>query len=161
MKSTNRRKFLNRVLTGGTALIAAYIVYPVVKFLTPPPVAMGQQSRVMVATTDEMKPNTAKFFRFLDKPAVLVRLPNGDYKALSAKCTHLGCTVAFESDAVSSATNANLPRQTTDFFYCNCHGSEFDINGNVMKGPAALPLAQYSVSISDNKIYVSVQGQVA
>jgi len=133
------------MLAGGAAVFSAYVVYPVLRFLMPPPVPLGAQSKVQVASIDELKPNSAKFFRFLDKPAVLVRLPNGNYEALSAKCTHLGCTVSF--------------KQAEDIFYCNCHGSEFNIDGKVLKGPAALPLAQYAVSISGNDIYVTTQNQ--
>ena len=142
-----RRNFLNRTLTGGAAILTAYVIYPVIRFLIPPPVSLDAQSKVQVATVDELKPNSAKFFRFMDKPAVLVKLPNGNYEALSAKCTHLGCTVAF--------------RQTEDIFYCNCHGSEFNIDGKVLKGPAALPLTQYAVSISGNEIYVTTQNEQA
>ncbi len=141
----SRRNFLNRILAGGAAIFGAYVIYPVIRFLIPPPVPLGVQSKVQVAAVDELKPDSAKFFRFMDRPAVLVRLPNGNYESLSAKCTHLGCTVAF--------------KQTADIFYCNCHGSEFNIDGNVLKGPAALPLQQYAVSISGNNIYVTTQGQ--
>jgi len=144
---SSRRQFLNRILSGGAAILTVYVIYPVVRFLNPPPVPLNAQSRVLAATTDELKPNSAKFFRFLDKPAVLVRLPDGSYEALSAKCTHLGCTVSFE--------------QAKDFFYCNCHGSEFSINGKVIRGPAQLPLQQYAVSISGNNIYATVQNQQA
>ena len=145
--ASTRRQFLNRVLGAGAAILTGYILYPVLRFLTPPPVALGEVGRVLVATTDEMKLNSARFFKFLDRPAVLVRLPDGNYKALSAKCTHMGCTVQFES--------------TGDFFLCECHGSEFNINGKVLKGPAALPLQQYFVSISGDKIYVSIKNQAA
>ena len=145
--SLSRRSFLNRVLAGGAAIFSAYVIYPVIKYLVPPAVPLGVQSKVQVATVDELKPNSAKFFRFLDRPAVLVRLPNGDYEALSAKCTHLGCTVAF--------------KPANDIFYCNCHGSEFNIDGNVLRGPAELPLPRYVVSISGKDIYVSTQSQQA
>jgi cytochrome b6-f complex iron-sulfur subunit len=142
-----RRNFLNRILAGGAAIFSAYVIYPVVRFLIPPPVPLDAQLKVQVATIDELKPNSAKSFRFLDKAAVLIRLPDGDYEALSAKCTHLGCTVAFQ--------------QPEDIFYCNCHGSEFNIDGKVLKGPAPLPLSQYVVSISGNDIYVTAQNQQA
>ncbi len=145
--ATSRRQFLNRILNTGVAAITAYVVYPVIRFLIPPPVALDEQSRVVVASVGELKPNSAKFFRFLDKPAVLVRLQSGEYEALSAKCTHLGCTVDFD--------------RTKDFFFCNCHGSQFDINGKVLKGPATKPLPQYLVSVADNNIYVSVRSDVA
>jgi len=142
-----RRNFLDRILSGGAAIVGAYVIYPVIRFLIPPTIPLGAQTKVEVAAVDELKPNTAKFFRFLDKPAVLVRLPDGKYEALSAKCTHLGCTVSFED--------------TQDKFYCNCHGSEFNIDGTVLKGPAQLPLQQYEVSISGSEIFVTTRNQHA
>ena len=117
---SSRRQFLNRLLGSGAAILAAYIVYPVMEFLNPPPLPLNAQSKVLAAATDELKPNSAKFFSFMDRPAALVRLADGSYESLSAKCTHLGCTVAFES--------------TEDIFYCHCHGSEFNINGKVIGG---------------------------
>ncbi len=147
MASTTRRQFLNRILAAGAAALAGYLVYPVLRFLTPPQVALGEADKIFVTTTDEMKRNSAKFFKFQDKPAVLVELPDGSYKALSAKCTHMGCTVAFEP--------------TGDYFLCECHGSEFNIDGKVLKGPATKPLPVYIVSISGDKIYVSVKNQTA
>ena len=134
---------MNRVLAGGATLVTAYVVYPVIKFIVPPIAPVDAQSKVQAATLDEMKPNSAKFFRFLDRSAVLVKLPDGTYKALSAKCTHLGCTLAFEQDR--------------EMLYCNCHGSEFSIDGKVLKGPAAQPLSRYLVSISGDNIYVETQ----
>ncbi|MGC8595606.1 MAG: ubiquinol-cytochrome c reductase iron-sulfur subunit [Candidatus Kryptoniota bacterium] len=140
--SSDRRKFLKRLLGFTSTILAAYIIYPIIRFLNPPSVLLQEKSTVEVATTSELRPDSAKFFEFLDKPAVLVHLPDGGYEALSAKCTHLGCTVEFE------------PKR--DIFYCNCHGSEFGIDGSVLKGPAVSPLPKYFVSINGNKVFVSV-----
>lgn len=140
--ASNRRQFLNRILLGGIGVIAAYITYPVLRFLDPPRPKAKEKTKVFVTTTDEMGLNTAKFFRFLDRAAVLVRLPDGKYRSLSAKCTDLGCTVAF--------------KPAGDYFHCYCHGSEFNINGRVLRGPAVRPLEEYDVSIVGKKIYVSV-----
>jgi len=46
--------------------------------------------------------------------------------AISAKCTHLGCTVNWEA--------------RTGTFDCPCHRSRFERNGNVVQSPAKKPL---------------------
>lgn len=53
----------------------------------------------------------------------------GGYYALSLVCTHLGCTL-----------NATVERLS-----CPCHGSEFDREGRVLKGPAERPLQRLRV----------------
>jgi glycine/D-amino acid oxidase-like deaminating enzyme len=52
----------------------------------------------------------------------------GRLHAVSATCTHLGCTVAF-NDAEGS-------------WDCPCHGSRFDPDGSVLHGPATQPLPE-------------------
>ena len=51
---------------------------------------------------------------------------NDTYHCIKPICTHLGCEVKF-----------NQAEKTWD---CRCHGSRFDIYGNVIAGPAAIPL---------------------
>jgi nucleotide-binding universal stress UspA family protein/nitrite reductase/ring-hydroxylating ferredoxin subunit len=50
----------------------------------------------------------------------------GELHVMSAKCTHLGCTVAWNGG--------------THLFECPCHGSKFGPTGEVVNGPAARPL---------------------
>ena len=55
--------------------------------------------------------------------------------ALTLICTHQGCTAA--------PATTNGVRQIN----CPCHGSQFDRNGAVVRGPAARPLVHFSVTI--------------
>jgi cytochrome b6-f complex iron-sulfur subunit len=54
------------------------------------------------------------------------------FHAVSAICTHLGCTV-------------NLAGQG---FHCPCHGSVFNPNGSVVSGPAPSPLPWFELTLS-------------
>lgn len=62
--------------------------------------------------------------------------------ALNAVCTHLGCVVPW------------VPAENK--FKCPCHGSQYDRNGKVIRGPAPLSLALEHVDInSDGQIVLS------
>jgi Rieske Fe-S protein len=69
-----------------------------------------------------------------DIPAVIYN-KGGEIIAYSLVCTHLGCTIA-ENGAE---------------FDCPCHGSRFDENGDVLKGPAQKPLKNLRVEILEDK----------
>ena len=71
-------------------------------------------------------------------PAVVLRTESG-FTALSLVCTHLGCTVESKPEG----------------FTCPCHGSRFDPQGQVLRGPAQKPLNSLRTSItSDGKLHV-------
>ncbi len=67
---------------------------------------------------------------FEDKK-VLVRRDEKGLHAVSLVCTHLGCIVGIEE---------------AGDFSCPCHGSKFDIKGNVMAGPAPKALNCLEIS---------------
>jgi cytochrome b6-f complex iron-sulfur subunit len=72
---------------------------------------------------------------------IVVNAGNGNFIALSAICTHMGCTVSYNSSA------QNFP--------CPCHGSVFDLNGNVVQGPATLALQKYTVTQSGSALTIA------
>jgi nitrite reductase/ring-hydroxylating ferredoxin subunit len=76
----------------------------------------------------------------------LARLQDGGFLALSRKCTHLGCTVPWDSDK--------------NKFVCPCHASEFDIRGEVVSPPAPRALDLYPVVIENNIIKVDTSSQI-
>ena len=70
-----------------------------------------------------------------------VRLEDGGFLAISRKCTHLGCTVPWVEEDKR--------------FACPCHGSTFDITGNVIQAPAPRALDLFPVTIENNVVKVN------
>jgi len=66
---------------------------------------------------------------------VVARDANGVY-AMSGVCTHAGCLMDDSSDTIAAGLS------------CPCHGSKFDGNGAVTRGPASTPLKHYAVTIA-------------
>jgi cytochrome b6-f complex iron-sulfur subunit len=67
------------------------------------------------------------------EPVCIGRDANGVY-AMTLICTHQGCDIG-QNGTVSPSG-----------LYCACHGSAFDVNGSVVRGPAPSPLAHFAVS---------------
>lgn len=63
---------------------------------------------------------------------VIVTRVGGEVRALSARCTHLGCVI---------------DRTADDLLVCPCHGSRFHLDGTVATGPAVRPLASLAHEI--------------
>jgi Rieske Fe-S protein len=61
-----------------------------------------------------------------DQQVALSRDAQGTLHAVSSVCTHMGCDVDWNGEA-----------KTWD---CPCHGSRFSPTGEVLRGPASLPL---------------------
>jgi len=93
-----RRRFVNLLLGTGLVGSAASFLYPIMKYFVPPKVADMGGDAVLAAKISELKPNTAKTFRFGTRPGLLVEVAPGEYRAMSATCTHLGCTVQYRPD---------------------------------------------------------------
>ena len=141
MKDSSRRKFIFGSLFSGLGAFFVMLLYPVWRFIMPPPVPESTQSSVKAANVDELAPNSGKLFPFAGKPALLIRLSDGEYRAFSAVCTHLQCTVQYDRE--------------NKLIWCACHNAKFDLNGNIASGPPPAPLESFNVNIRGNEIIVS------
>jgi Rieske Fe-S protein len=45
---------------------------------------------------------------------------------------------------------------TGDGYYCSLHGSQFDKNGRVIKGPAEKPLERYKVFVEKENVIIQI-----
>ncbi len=76
----------------------------------------------------------------LEYPILVVQSGAENYHALSVRCTHQGCHV----------------RPTGNTLTCPCHGSTYDLEGRVIRGPAKAPLQRFDVEITTSGIDIIV-----
>lgn len=138
---SERRRLVQVMLGTGILASAATFFYPVLKYLFPPSTADLGAETVVAGKVGELKPNSAAIFRFGSKPALLIRETSGAYRALSATCTHLSCTVQY--------------RQETRQIWCACHNGVYDLNGHNVSGPPPRPLEVYEVHVRGEEIVVN------
>lgn len=97
----------------------------------------------------KLRPGTAIAFTSAPggNPGIVCVNTAGELYALSAKCTHAGCTVLWQRDG----DGARL--------HCPCHLSNFDMEGHVLNGPATMPLQRYAARVEgDDAIVTLAQG---
>lgn len=75
-------------------------------------------------------------------PNVLMKNPDDSLTAISILCTHVCC----ECEQYPAYQPPAKP-PTPEYFTCPCHGSVFDTKGNVLQGPANVPLPSVSLSV--------------
>jgi cytochrome b6-f complex iron-sulfur subunit len=133
-----RRDFLKIAWAffGGLALLETAGVF--IAYLQPR-LAEGEFGSIINAgLVDDFPPNSVTHIsngRFY-----IVRLGDGGFLAVYHRCTHLGCTVPWDS--------------TAQKFICPCHNSQFDQQGVVENPPAPRPLDLFAVSISNGQVNV-------
>ena len=157
-KATDRRDFLLRI--GAGAGVAAITVQA------------GASLRSLVPNVSYDAPTTVKLgppsdfpdgLKFLPDERVLVFREGNTFHAISAVCTHLGCTVRAEALASPQSVDAGgAPIRLTHRFLCPCHGSEYKGDGTNVSGPAPKPLAWYRLLLApdDGQLVIDLADEV-
>lgn len=139
--ANRRRRFIEFLLGGGLIASAISFLYPVLRYLVPPAATDLGSDTVVAGRVGELKRNTGKIFRFGNRPALLVLTAGGEYRAMSATCTHLNCTVQYRGDL----------RQV----WCACHNGFYDLSGRNIAGPPPRPLEAYEVHVRGDEVVVT------
>ena len=137
----SRRRFLDYLLGTSTVATLGAIVYPIIRFMSPPQVIESTESSVVAAKLNEVPLNSGKIFKFGSKPGILVRTDSGELKAFSAVCTHLDCIVQYQPE--------------TKHIWCACHNGHYNLNGKNVGGPPPRPLEEFKVNTRGDEIVVS------
>jgi cytochrome b6-f complex iron-sulfur subunit len=139
---TPRRSFLNYLL--GATVIAGIggVINTLVRFLWPTEeiTGGGKAAGTTSLPLSEIPVGGAKTVRHKGKPYIVVRQAAKLY-AVNAICTHLGCIVYWDPSIKQLA--------------CPCHTAFFDLNGNIITGPAPTPLPVAEVKVAGDQIVIS------
>jgi cytochrome b6-f complex iron-sulfur subunit len=108
---------------GGAAVLSADFLRPRVLFEPPTQFTAGPPEALDVGAVI-----TNETFR-----AYIIRA-RGGFHALSSVCTHLGCITRYQPDAGLIA--------------CPCHGSRFNLDGEVLACPAPRPLPRLQMALT-------------
>ncbi|MDB5033517.1 MAG: plastoquinol--plastocyanin reductase [Chlorobi bacterium] len=137
-----RREFLEKIFTASIIAVAA----PMALLGKSVPVLSGKQgmlSGLYTLTLDQypVLKNIGGSVKLVvaGKEIRVTRASNTKITALSPICTHQGCTI--------NDFNASLMR-----FECPCHGSRYDAEGKVLRGPAPLPLKSYTLTFDGTNV---------
>ena len=141
-KKLERRDFLGKsgLLAAGAAVFGSLLG---MMKMPMPRVTPEASSRFRIGKPDDFAPGTEKILKDRN---LLIRSSEQGIGAISLVCTHLGCVVARgESD-----------------FHCPCHGSRFDNDGDVTKGPAPRALMWFEITMAaDGSLLVDSKREVA
>lgn len=101
--------------------------------------------------------------KFLADERLFIFRDGNTFHAVSAVCTHLGCTVRAEAlPRPETTTVAGAPLKLTHKFSCPCHGSHYTGDGTNVSGPAPKPLSWYRLSVAadDGQLVVDLAAEV-
>ena len=136
-----RRRMMTGLAVGLGLLTAMGASVPVVGFLMPPKGMLGEGNLVKVATRDEMGRRSSKPLLLFGRSMLLVRDESGRFYATSAICTHMNvCHLEWN--------------EKRNLLECPCHGGAFDVHGNVVRGPASMPLPTFPVEELGGDLYL-------
>jgi cytochrome b6-f complex iron-sulfur subunit len=137
-----RRDFLKVAIGIWGTLCAAPVIGMILQYVTPVAAKGSNRNAVLVGSSGDFAQGTVKIVRVNKDPVLLIHTPTGQFRALSARCTHLGCVVQYQESPVPH-------------FGCNCHGSQFDMSGVNTSGPAPRPLPPYRVTLNGSSLYLT------
>jgi Rieske Fe-S protein len=137
----NRRDFLKIFLGGGLVAWLAAVLYPILAYMMPPKQGEVEVTSVKAGKVKDVEKDSGMIVRFGNKPVILVYSAGGEFRAFSATCTHLDCTVQYRKDL--------------GVIWCACHNGKYDLTGRNIAGPPPRPLDEYRVIIQGEDILIS------
>jgi cytochrome b6-f complex iron-sulfur subunit len=139
----SRRSFLNRiwVLLGGLACLEfGWMGISTFSSHQKRQLKQDQETIIVAGEMEKFQPNTVTAIS--QGQFYLACLDDGSFLAISRACTHLGCSVPWDEEQHK--------------FICPCHGSTFNLRGEVLSAPAPRPLDIFPVRIENRIVKVNI-----
>lgn len=108
---------------------------------TPTPTP-GVEVRVPLMAVGETVAASIRLVGGLVTPLAVTRTSEAQVVAVSRVCTHEACTV-------------NLPTSPLAVLECPCHGSRFQVGGQLVNGPAPRALSTFPARIVGSEVVIS------
>lgn len=149
--ANSRRGFLKKITVGVYGLLTFIVGLPLISFFISPAFKKSREEWIDVGAAKDFissEPVAVKYDINLKdgwnlkkaSATVWVYKSAGELVAISPICTHLGCTVSFDSERGS--------------FACPCHGGLYDKSGIVIGGPPPKPLMRHKTKIANGKLII-------
>ncbi len=141
---SSRRTWLGQIGIGALGVSAAGLIYSFVRSLVP---------NVLYEPPREFKVGSPEKFpegvTYLEDRRVFILRDQKSFQAMSAICTHLGCTVKMVTlnQPQTVRVRGQQMREEREF-HCPCHGSKYYGDGTNYAGPAPRPLARYRLQVT-------------
>jgi len=148
----NRREFLEKSCLAGLTVVAGGMLINTVGLST-----LKAKTRVIEGNKEipinledapDLQPVGGAYhleLEDIDKDLIIAHVGENEYVAVDIKCTHKGCDVTYEhADKV---------------FNCPCHGSQFKLTGEPIKGPAKKPLMSYQTKLQDKEVIITIPSE--
>ncbi|AUC60212.1 cytochrome b6-f complex iron-sulfur subunit PetC [Cyanobacterium sp. HL-69] len=149
-----RRQFMNLLTFGTITGIAAGALYPVVSYFIPKSAGgagggitakdkLGNDLSASKFTANRQPGDRSLAQGLKGDPTYLIVSEDQQIASygLNAVCTHLGCVVPWNA--------------SENKFICPCHGSQYNNEGKMVRGPAPLSLALVHADVNDDKVILT------
>lgn len=143
--SFTRRGFVTVAAAAVCVAYAGAIGYPIYEYLEAPvkqAMAEAAVNTIALPGADKLPLNTTLKFAFKGNPAMLIHFGDDSWVAISAVCTHLGCTLGYQPPA--------------PLIVCPCHGGQYNPHtGQNVGGPPPRPLTRFDVSVQPGQVTIT------
>lgn len=136
-QQTSRRDFLGKACVASGCATCALAAAPAVGYLLPG--ESGGSGGPVQLKSGDLPEGAARIVRLGGKRVLAIRT-GGKLTAVEAKCTHLGCVIAWDPAA--------------KLIRCNCHGGIFTPEGKRLEGPPPRDQAPVKIEESSDRIVI-------